>query len=160
MADVGREAQRVVKSYDKEAEALNIAEDAQVAVAASAALEISAIGLGAMVAILASTAAADITGVLLASLVAALGLFIIPARRKMAKAEMRQKIDELRNQLMGTLRTQFTREIERSLNNINNAIAPYTRFVRAERGRYTDAKTKLEKVIAELNSLKKQIEEI
>jgi small GTP-binding protein len=160
MTVVGREAQRIVETYDKKAEALSIAEGAQAAVAASAALEISAVGLGTMVAILASTAAADITGILLASLVAALGLFIIPARRRIAKAEMREKVDKLRAQLMDTLRAQFEREIERSIHNIKNAISPYTRFVRAERGSLTDTKEKLEDIRISLNQLKGTIEDM
>ena len=70
IAEVGSKAQQVVDTYDKSAEAASIAEDAQVAVAASAALEISAVGLGTLIAILATTATADITGVILASLAA------------------------------------------------------------------------------------------
>lgn len=160
ISEVGSKAQQVVDTYDKSAEAASIAEDAQIAVAASAALEISAVGLGTLVAILATTATADITGVILASLVAALGLFVIPAKRKMAKSEMRQKINELREKLMGTLRTQFSQEIERSLLNINTTIAPYTRFVRAERGKYTDVQSKLDGILAELYSLKQLVEKI
>ena len=45
-----------------------------------------ALGLGALVTTLATTAAADVTGVLLAGLMAAVGLFIIPARRRQGKA--------------------------------------------------------------------------
>ena len=89
---VGRQAQRVVETYDRSIEAQAIARGAQEAVAASAVLEVGAVGLGAIIATLATTMAADVTGVLLASLLAALGLFIIPARRRIAKNEMREKI--------------------------------------------------------------------
>ena len=96
---VGRESQRVVDTYDKSVEAEAIARGAQEAVAASAVMEIGAVGLGTLIAVLASTMAADITGVLLASLIAALGIFIIPARRKTAKKDMHEKVSELREQL-------------------------------------------------------------
>ena len=157
---VGREAQRVVETYDKTAESMAIAEGAQLAVAASAALEISAVSLGTLVAILATTAAADITGVLLASLVAVLGLFVIPARRRAAKTEMRDKISALRQNLVNTLRTQFEREIERSLNNIDAAIAPYTRFVRSEQNKLVEMRNNLEKSKSDLNRIKILIEEL
>jgi hypothetical protein len=160
MEAVGREAQRVVDTYDKASEAHAIAEGAQIAVAASAALEIGAVGLGTLVAVLATTMAADVTGVLMASLVAALGLFVIPARRKIAKAEMREKVADLREQLVSTLRSQFEREIERSLHKINEAIAPYTRFVRAERGKLTDMEDKLETIRLDLQRLQGAIEEM
>jgi ABC-type transport system involved in cytochrome bd biosynthesis fused ATPase/permease subunit len=158
MDAVGQEARHVVDSYDKVYEARQIAEGAQEAVAASAAVEIGAIGLGALITTLATTVAVDVTGILLASLVAALGLFVIPARRRKAKSELREKVTELRDNLAKSLREQFQREIERSLHGINDAIAPYTRFVRAERGKLQDTQTKLEGIQLELERLKTRIE--
>lgn len=157
---VGREAQRVVETYDRDFEAQSIAEGAQAAVAASAALEVGAVGLGTLVTILATTAAADVTGILLASVVAAIGLIVIPARKRMAKAEMRDKIAALREQLIHTLQTQFEKEIERSMSNINEAIAPYTRFVRAEKGKLLESQTGLESIREQLNQIKGSIEDL
>jgi methyl-accepting chemotaxis protein len=159
MDGVGREAQRVIESYDKEREALQIAEGAQAAVAASAALEVGAVGLGALVTILATTVAADVTGVLMASLIAALGLFIIPARRRTAKAELRQKVAALRENLTHALRTHFDAEIQRSLQNINHAISPYTRFVRSERNKMEETQDGLQRIKDELDRLRVAIEE-
>jgi small GTP-binding protein len=157
---VGREAQRVVETYDRVSEAQAIAEYAQTAVAASAAIEIGAVGLGAVIAILATTVAADVTGILLASLVAVVGLFVIPARRKMAKNELRQKMAALRQQLQQTLSGQFQEEIKRSLQRINEAVAPYTRFVRAERSRLAEAQSRFEEIKNQLNRIKVEIEEM
>lgn len=160
MDGVGRQAQRIVESYDKATEAEAIARGAQEAVAASAVLEVGAVGLGTLVAVLASTAAADVTGILLASLIAALGIFIIPARRRAAKTEMREKVAELREGLVTTLGGQFEREIERSLEKIDQAIAPYTRFVRAERAKLAETQSGLEAIKRRLQRLKSSIEEI
>jgi hypothetical protein len=157
---VGRESQRVVDSYDKSAEAEAIARGAQEAVAASAVMGIGAVGLGTLITILASTMAADVTGVLLASLIAALGIFIIPARRKTAKKDMHQKVSDLREQLSAILRTQFEEEIERSMQRINAAISPYTRFIRAERQKLDNAQQEIEQVKTNLVHLKTRIEEI
>ena len=155
---VGKEAQRVVDTFDKASESKAIAESAQEAVAASAVLEVGAIGLGALVTVLASTVAADVTGLLMATFIAALGLVIIPARRRVAKTEMRQKIKALREQLIETLRSQFEKEIERSIQNIQNAIAPYTRFVRAEQKKLRESQTILENIRLQLRRLKDEIE--
>ncbi len=160
MDAVGREAQRVVETYDKDFEAQTIAENAQAAVAASAAIEVGAVGLGTLVAILATTMAADVTGILLASLLAVVGLFVIPAQRRRAKSELRNKVAGLREQLTQTLRGQFQREIERSLQRINEAIAPYSRFVRAERTKLVDAQSGFEGIKTNLNRLKISIEEM
>jgi hypothetical protein len=160
MDAVGREARRVVDTYDRAREAQEIAEGAQAAVAASAALEIGAVGLGTLVTVIATTAAADVTGIVMASAVAALGLFIIPARRRKAKAEMKEKVSEVRSQLATSLRAQFEREIERSLQHINEAIAPYTRFVRAERSKLQEMQTDLGQLQTELDRLKVKVDEI
>jgi len=158
MDAVGREAQRVVETYDKGAEAQAIAAGAQEAVAASAVLGAGAIGLGALVTILASTVAADVTGILMATFIAALGFVIIPAKRRMAKKEMSEKISALRAQLVTTLVNQFQKEISRSVENIQNAITPYTRFVRAEEGKLNEMRSSFEESQLELSRLKQVIE--
>ena len=158
--EVGKETRRVVETYDKASEAEAIAEGARTSVAALAAVEIGAVGLGTIIALLATTAAADITGVLLASLVAALGLFVIPARRRQAKAEMRAKIASLRQQLTDSLRRQFEKEMERSQQRIQDAIGPYSRFVRAEQAKLLEVQGEMESVKNGLNRLKSQVDEL
>jgi small GTP-binding protein len=140
---VGREAQRVVETYDKQREASAIANDARAAVTTAAAVGGAAVGLGTLVTLAASTAAADVTGILLASLVAALGFLVIPARRRKAKAEMQEKISVLRASLAEALRTEFERALQQGRSRIDDAVAPYSRFVRAEQERWTAARTQL-----------------
>jgi hypothetical protein len=82
---VGKEAQRVVETYDKEREAGVIADHARAAVTTAAAAGGAAVGLGTLVTLVASTAAADVTGILMAGFIAALGFLVIPAHRKKAK---------------------------------------------------------------------------
>jgi small GTP-binding protein len=155
---VGRTAQRAVDSYDKEVEATRLAESVQMAVAGTALAEVGAVGLGTLVTIIATTTLADVTGILAASAVAVLGLFVIPARRREAKRELREKIGAMRQQLMTSLTGQFDRELERSLRRINEAVGPYTRFVRAERDYLTETRTELTRIQEGLARLKAQIE--
>jgi small GTP-binding protein len=157
---LGRQAQRVIDTYDQRQEAQKIAFDAQTAVAASAALEVGAVGLGTLVTILATTAAADVTGILMASLVAALGLFVIPGRRRQAKAQMHTRIAELRTQLVESLKSQFDREIERSIEQIRESIAPYTRFVRSERSNLEEIRDGLVAIQRDLERMKEEIDQI
>jgi chromosome segregation ATPase len=128
------------------------------AVAGTALVEVSAIGLGALVMILATTTLADVTGLLTASLVAALGLFVIPARRREAKQELRRKIGAVREQLIEALTRQFGAELERSTQRINEAIAPYTRFIRGERERLDATRAQLSDISQELERLQSRIE--
>jgi small GTP-binding protein len=157
---IGRESKKVIDTYDKSHEAHQIAQGAQNAVAAAAAIEISAVGLGAIVATIATTVAADVTGILLASVVAALGLFIIPARRRKAKKEMREKIAEMRGQLIQALDSHFQLELDRSIQHINETISPYTRFVRAERTKNLDARSSLEDIQNEISRLHSRIDDL
>lgn len=157
---VGKEAQRVVDTYDRQAEARSMAEGAQTAVAALAATEVGAVGLGTLITILATTASADATGIILASVIALLGLFIIPARKRQAKAQLREKIANLREQLTHSLRTQFEHEMERGMLNIKDAIAPYSRFVRSEQSKLAEVQSKLAETKTGLERLKVQVGEV
>jgi small GTP-binding protein len=143
MDSVGREAQRVVESYDKQQEAEKIADDARAAVATTAAAGGAAVGLGTLVTIAASTVAADVTGILLASLVAALGFLVLPAKRRQAKAALQEKVSALRARLSQALRSEFDRAQERSATRIADAVAPYARFVKAEQSRWSSAREQL-----------------
>jgi len=150
---IGREAERVVQTYDKDYETEKIAIDAQNAVAASLAVEIGAVGLGTIITALATTMAADVTGILTASLVAVLGFFIIPSSRRRAKKELHERLEELRTKLISTLQAAFTKEMARSVERIEEAIAPYSRFVRAEA-------TQAEEILNELKSARMEIDQL
>ncbi|MGQ9627994.1 MAG: dynamin family protein [Anaerolineae bacterium] len=157
---VGRVARQVVDSYDKESEAKEVAEGVRMAVAGTALLEVGAVGLGTLLVILLHGLVVDFSGILAASVVAILGFLVIPSKRRQAKEELGRKISDLRRRLMESLTTQFDRELERSLRRINEAISPYTRFVRAERDKLERTKQKLQEISGTLNVLKKKVEEL
>jgi small GTP-binding protein len=129
---VKRESQRIVERFDKDDEAKKVAEDAQMAVAASAAIEVGALGLGTLITVLATTAAADLTGILLAGLTAVLGFFIIPAKKRQAKDLFSKKFSDLRDQLSNSLMSEFIKQVDVIVDRINSTILPYSRFVRSE----------------------------
>jgi len=155
---VGGAAQTVVETYDRRREASELADGARNAVAAAAAAGAGAVGLGTLIAAAASTAAADITGILLASVIAALGFFIIPAKRKQAKAEMRAKIADVRERLSQALRTQFEGEIGRSTARMRESIAPYSRFVRAEGDKLRETDARLAQLRTDLGNVRRQVD--
>lgn len=154
---VGRAAQRSLESFDREAQAHRIADDVQAAVTRTAMVEVGAVGLGAVLTAIATTHLADFTGILAASGLAVLGLFILPARKKKAQRELREKVLELRERLMRTLTEQFDAEVAGSVRRIEESIAPYTRFVRAERGRLEDFHGELERLREGLAALRRRV---
>jgi small GTP-binding protein len=132
LATVGRAAADGLAGYDRKAEARRMADDVAKAVTGTTIAGVGAVGLGAAVAMVASSTAVDVTGLIAAGLLFSLGLFILPHRRRRAKAELSEKVAELRSEIMTALQTQFTSEAERSRTKLANTIAPYTRFVRTE----------------------------
>lgn len=160
IASIRDEANRVIDSYDKAREADQIARRSQNAVAAAAAISAGAVGLGTLVAILASTLATDVTGILLAGVMAALGLFIIPTRRRNAKKEMRGKVRVMREQLTSSLGEHFKEEIDRGLGQIRETINPYTRFVRAENENNKLAYETLQGYLTEIVQIEDRIEKL
>ena len=100
-------------------------------------------GIGTLITVVATTAAADVTGVVVAGGIAAVGFFVFPAKRARAKAEMRRKIAGVRARLSAALRGQFEDEIARSLVRLRDSVAPYMRFVRAEGRKLSDMDTRL-----------------
>jgi small GTP-binding protein len=155
---VGREAQKAVDSFDRRKEAQQLADGARNAVAAAAAVGAGAVGLGTIVTVAATTAAADVTGIILASVLAAIGFFILPAKRQRAKEEMRRKIADLRARLSTALREQFQREIDRSGERIREGIAPYSRFIRAEGEKLNVVEAELREIGNELAGLRARVD--
>ncbi|HUF77643.1 MAG TPA: dynamin family protein, partial [Thermoanaerobaculia bacterium] len=160
LATVGKAAQITVEDYDRAREAQRMADSVQRAVAEAAILEVGAIGLGTLVGVIATSAAVDVTGILAASALALVGLFVIPNRRRLAKQELAQRIEEMRASLLDGLTGQFQREMERSLSRLREAISPYTRFVRTETEHLRASRGRLKQAREAMEAVRSRIEEL
>jgi small GTP-binding protein len=140
---IGRVTREVIGSYDREAEARAIANDVQGTFATTALAQVGALGLGTLVVTLLTGAVADVTGLLLATTLAVSGFYVIPRRRRQAQREFGRRIDELRQRLRDGLTRQVHLEIGQSADRINEAIAPYRRFVQSTQQELTDARGSL-----------------
>src|SRR6185503_11788752 len=76
------------------------------------------------------------------------GFLIIPARRRQAKATLEEKVAALRARLRSALEVEFNRAREQSRLRLADAVAPYSRFVRAEDGRWRAAHDALRTLLA------------
>ncbi len=160
LKSIGRSAQEVVDSYDREAEALKLAKDVQRAIIQTAAVEAGAIGLGAILVVILNTTFLDVTGVLGASALAALGLYVLPYRRQKVKAQLRARIGDLRRRLDTAITQQFESELTASVQRIREAVAPYTRFVRVEREKLETLAADLQRAESEWAGLRRRVEEL
>jgi len=154
---VGKNATNVVRGYDRERESQKLAVSIQGAVAQTAASGAGALGIGALVVTLFTTRFLDVTGLIAAAVLAGYGLFVLPNRRRKARAEFREKTEALREKLSEVVRRQFDSELNRSIERMREAIAPYTRFVRTEHARMTEAKSTLAELNSEVDALKAEI---
>jgi hypothetical protein len=157
---VGRAAKEVVISYDREAEARELASGVRDAVAGVAVVEVGAVGLGALLVAILHGALLDFTGILGAGALAVVGLLIIPAKRRQAKNNLRHKLDDLQARLTAAMSQQFERELERSIQRLREAVAPYTRFVRAERQKLQAIEAETAEIAGELARIRARIEDL
>jgi small GTP-binding protein len=157
LRSVGKNAQDVVQRYDRERESQKLALSLQGAVAQTAAFEVGAVGIGAVVVAIATTRFLDVTGIIAGAILAGYGLFILPNRRRKAREEFREKTDALRGHLGEVVRRQFEAELGRSIERMREAIAPYTRFVRSEHTRMTRAGEDLTAIDTEADALRAEI---
>jgi small GTP-binding protein len=155
---IERLASRVVSGYNREEEARKIANDVQGTFAATALAEIGAIGLGTAIVTLVTGAAADVTGIMLATVLGIGGFYLIPRKRRQAKQQFSARIAELRRQLHESLQRQAHAEIGASADRINEAIAPYRRFVETQRARLNESRAALVATEDALLRLRSEIE--
>ena len=155
---VGRVSRDVVGSYNREVESRTIANEIQGTFATTALAQAGAIGLGTLVVTLVSSAAADVTGILLATALAVGGFYVIPRKRRQAKLEFERRIGELGNHLKDVLTRQVHLELEQSTARINEAIAPYRRFVQSQQQQLNEARGELVTTEDALLRLKADIE--
>jgi small GTP-binding protein len=155
---VSRRAQQVVASYDRDLEAHELSEDVRNAIVATGLAGVGAVGLGALLVAVLHTVWLDFTGLLAAGAVAVVGLFVLPAKRRQVKNEFHDKLADLRVRLLDTMRGQFGAELDQMLARIRDAIAPYTRFVRAQREQLLTIQRELSDVDVDLGRLKAEID--
>ncbi len=143
LESVGRVSREVIGGYDRERESRAIADEVQGAFATTALAEAGAIGLGTLVVRVVTGAAADVTGLLLAAALAVGGFYVIPRKRKQAQRDFRQRVEQLRSRLRDGLTRQVHQEVTQSTDRVNQAIAPYRRFVHSQQQRINEARGEL-----------------
>ncbi len=155
---VGKTAQTIVETYDRNQEASELAAQVETTVAQVALIEAGAVGLGALVAFAITSSALDITGIMAAGVLAIVGFFIIPYKRKQAKQRFKEKMESLREKLLTALTMQFNHEAENGVTRMKESVAPYTRFVHGELDRIGGDSRQLEELRQRISELNARVE--
>ena len=158
LQSVSRTVTSVIQTYDREAETDQLSQDMRNTVAQAAIAGASGVGLGAIIVAFVGTLAADVTGIIAGIGLLLLGYGIIPLRRKQAKQDFDTKMRELQTKLTASMSEQFRKELNNSINRVQDAIAPYTRFVRAEQQKTEVLQERLQQINQEILGLKSEIE--
>jgi GTP-binding protein EngB required for normal cell division len=141
--------ERRLSEFNAEAEARAVMESVREAVTHAFGINVLAVGLGAVVMAIFTTAALDITGLLTATLFAIAGWLLIPARRKRLIRELEEKIATLSADLSALLSAKFNEQLKRYEQELLDVIQPYERFLATER-------EKLERGLAELRGAQQE----
>jgi small GTP-binding protein len=141
--------ERRLNEFNAEAEARQVVESVREAVTHAFGINVLAVGLGAVVVAVFTTAALDITGLLTATLFAVAGWLLIPARRRRLIRELEEKIATLSTDLSALLAAKFNEQLQRYEQELLDVIQPYERFLATER-------EKLERGIAALGAAQQE----
>jgi len=150
----------IVNQYDRKREAEQLGAFVQESVTQTALFGVGALGIGALVATVLTTKALDVTGIVTAGALAVLGLFVIPYKRKQAKEAFRDKMAELRQNLMKTLSNTFKLESDSAIQRLESNITPYTGYIQNEQVRLQTDKETLNNLQGKLDALGQSIPEI
>ncbi len=155
---VGRSAHTIVESYDRTKEASALASHVESAVAQTALFEAGAVGLGALVTTAVLSSALDITGTIAAGMLAIVGFFVIPYKRKKAKENFKGKMMTMRTNLLYTLSTEFGEESQNAITRLKDNVAPYTRYVNTEQDKINNILITIEELRQSISTLRARIE--
>jgi small GTP-binding protein len=146
-------AEGVLEGYDVPKESRRLAEALQASVLQTGLLEVGGLGLGAAIVAMVTSTAWDLTGIAAGLTVMGLGLLVLPRRRAKAKRELHRQMQALRDGLEAGLGRQLDEEVQSANERLTAAVAPYTRFVRAELER-------LDALAEELNEVRERLADL
>lgn len=159
-ARIRHEAENRVRSLDHREECRRIIGSSMTALQQSFGLGAGAVGLGYVLATLFTTVALDVTGIAAATLLFAASFFILPYKRKRAIAELRSKVEKLREEMKTVFENKSLEEIDRAVENVRGSLDPYTRFVKSEQTKLNERSSGLTDIIERLKMLKREIENL
>ncbi len=143
--------ERRLDDFNTADEAQQVVQSMHEAVAQAFGVNVLAVGLGAALVAVFTTAALDVTGVLTATLFAVAGWLLIPARRRRLIRELEEKIAKLGTDLSALLSAKFQEQLSRYEQQFLEVVQPYERFLETER-------IKLDKGVGELRTARTEVD--
>ena len=139
-----------LERFDTDREAREIVAAVKESVAQTFGVEVLALGLGAVLVTIFTTAALDVSGVLTATVLALAGWLILPARRRKLVRALEEKVATLNADLAALLSASFREQLGRYERQMLEVIEPYERFLTTEG-------EKVERALAELRAAEQEV---
>ena len=157
---IGMSVRETISSYDKDEESQKMSMAAREAVINTGIVGIGGTGLGTALVLLFNTVSIDIIGVVAGLTAMTIGALILPFKRRKAKKNFSEKLADLREKLVAGLKEQFNRELRRSKRRIDDIVAPFSRFIRAEESKVTRERDTLQQLDTEVEGLISKVESL
>ena len=145
--------------FDTEREAREIVAAVKDSLAQTFGVNVLAVGLGAVLVTIFTTAALDVSGVVTATVLAVAGWLILPARRRKLIQQLHETIARLSVDLASLLSSNFEEQLKQYERQMLEVIEPYERFLATEREKVERAATALREVEDRITALEVRIED-
>jgi len=123
-------------------------------------VQLGAVSLGVLVTTLFHAVLIDVSGILLAGVLALSGFFILPAKKRRAVREFTERVDGLTIEFRETILKEFRSEIDHTLERIRAGYEPYMNFYKVESNRADRAATGLVACQRRLEALRQQVQDM
>ncbi len=146
--------------FDVDREAREIVAAVKESLAQTFGVNVLAVGLGAVLVTIFTTAALDLSGVVTATMLALAGWLILPARRRKLMKQLHETIAKLNVDLAALLSTNFEEQLRLYERQMLEVIEPYERFLEAERRKVEQGVAELRAIDGRITELESRIEEM
>ncbi len=127
------------------------------AVATGLAIEVSAIGIGAALTIIATTVATDILGIVAAFWIGIAGFLVMPYYRKKSQKEFETQISSVEEKLVHALEKELRSEVSNQARQFEQAVAPFRQYVQNALQKIAGVHNDLEKIQEEILQIRQQL---
>ena len=145
--------------FDTEREAREIVAVVKDSLAQTFGVNVLAVGLGAVLVTIFTTAALDLTGIVTATVLAVAGWLILPARRRKLIQQLHDTIARLNSDLSALLSANFEQQLKQYERQMLEVIEPYERFLATERARVEKGAAELRAAEERIGALEVRIED-
>ena len=143
--------------FDVDQEARQIVATVRESIAQTFGVNVLALGLGAVLVTVFTTAALDVSGVLTATLLAIAGWLILPARRRALIRDLEATVAKLNADLAALLSSDFREQLRRYETQLLEVVQPYDRFLETEGAKLERASSELRQAEGEVAALEGRI---